>query len=201
MGLMARSASIVRYRVRGEIEGPFWESVDEGIRRGAFKRGDSDGDEVGIGWTSIDDFTDAAFDGAGYVRGTYVALSLRVDTARIPAKLLEMQFKVESRKLLEERGQKRLSSAQSRELKEILKERLRSQVLPSIQVFDLIWNTADATLYFGTLGVKPRERMEAHFKKSFGLTLLPIIPYLRAEELLGERKQLLEGVSACSMAL
>ncbi|MGB6065607.1 MAG: recombination-associated protein RdgC [Desulfomonilaceae bacterium] len=202
MGFGSRSVSMIRYRVRGEMDGSFWETVEAGVRRGAFQEVQTSGDEVGMGWVSIDDFTDSLFAGTSYVRGNYVAASLRIDTVRVPPRILEIQLKKESRKKLEETGQRRLSSAQRRELKEHLKESLKQQVFPSIQIYDLIWDTAKAVVYFGSHSVKARERMEAHFKKCFGLTLVPILAYIRAEEMFEGKpeKRLLEQLKPCSMA-
>jgi DNA recombination-dependent growth factor C len=202
MGFASRSVSMMRYRVRGDIEGSFWEAVDAGIKRGAFTEIQSAGDEVGMGWASIDDFTDSQFTGASYLRGNYAALSLRIDTVRVPPRILEIQLKKESRKKLEESGQRRLSSAQRRELKEQLKESLKRQVFPSIQIYDLIWDTARAVVYFGSHAVKARERMEAHFKKCFGLTLVPLLPYIRGEEILEGKPEglVLEELKPCIMA-
>ncbi len=184
MGFASRSVSIMRYRVRGEVEGSFWDAIDEGVKRHAFREIVGPGDEVGMGWVSVEDFTDAEFQGASYIFGSYVALSMRVDTARVPAKILEMHLKQESKKLLEESGRQRLSSGQRRELKDNLKEALKKRVFPSIQVFDVMWDTTRSVVYFGSLSIKARERVEDHFKKSFGLTLIPLIPYMRAEEIL-----------------
>jgi DNA recombination-dependent growth factor C len=202
MGLLSRSVSIMRYRVRGELAGSFWDSVDEGVKKGAFREIDTSGDEVGMGWVAMEDFTDRDFKGASYLRGNYVALSLRIDTIRVPPRILEMQVRKESAKLLEETGRQRLSSAQHRELKERLKETLKRQVFPSIQVFDLIWDTSKAAVYFGSHSVKARDRVESHFKKCFGLTLVPLIPYIRATELLSEKaeQQVLEELRPCIMA-
>lgn len=201
MGFLSRSCSLMRYRVRGETDGPFWDAVDRGVNAGAFREVESGGDLAGLGWTSIDDFTAAPTDGAGYVVGRYVAFSLRVDTARVPPRILEMQVKQATKELLEQTGRTRLSTAQRTELKERVKESLRKRVFPSIQVFDLVWNTALATVYFGSHGVKPRDYLEEHFKKSFGLTLVPLIGYLRAEEILHEKpsKHLLENLRSSSM--
>jgi len=201
MGFLSRSCSLMRYRVRGETEGPFWDAVDHGVRAGAFRDVESAGDLVGLGWTSIHDFTAAPTDGGGYVVGSHVALSLRVDTARVPPRILEMQVKQATKELLEQTGRTRLSSAQRREVKERVKESLKQRVFPSIQVFDLVWNTALGTVYFGSHGIKPRDYLEDHFKKSFGLTLLPLIGYLRAEEILqeGPSKQLLEALRPSSL--
>jgi hypothetical protein len=190
---------LIRYRVRGEIEGPFWERVEDGLKKGAFKEAESGADVVGMGWTSIDDFTDFGFESVEFARADYAAFALRVDTVRVPPRILEIHFKQESRKLLEHTGRRRLSAAQGRELKDRLKETLRKGVFPSIQVFDVIWNTSERILHFGTLSIKARERMEEHFKKCFGLSLIPLIPYLRAEEILKD-KRLLEDLKPCSMA-
>lgn len=201
MGFLSRSCSLMRYRVRGETDGPFWDAVDRGIRSGAFRDVESGGDLVGLGWTSIYDFTAAPTDRGGYVVGKYVALSLRVDAARIPPRILEMQVKQATKELLEQTGRTRLSSAQRRELKERVKENLKQRVFPSIQVFDLVWNTALGMVYFGSHGIKPRDYLEDHFKKSFGLTLLPLIGYLRAEEILQGNllKQALEDIRPSSL--
>ena len=184
MGFAARSVSLFRYRIKGELEGSFWDVVAEGVRKGAFREVESAGDIIATGWTYIEDFTDHSFEQAGYVRGNYVALSLRIDSVRIPSRILEIHFKKESVRLLQETGRKRLSSGQSRELKDRLKESLRHKAFPSIQVYDMVWNTSDGVVYLGQHSARARERFEDHFKKSFGLTLIPLIPYIRAQELL-----------------
>jgi DNA recombination-dependent growth factor C len=130
-----------------------------------------------------------------------VALSLRIDTVKVAPKILEMHFKDETRKLLKESGQRRLSASQSRELKDRVRDQLTRQAFPSIQVHDLLWNTATATVYFGTHSARARERVEEYFKKSFGPTLVPLIPYIRAEEILDGKSEhvVLENLRPSSM--
>jgi len=190
----------MRYRIKGQIEGAFWDAVDEGMRKGAFRSLEGSGELIGMGWASIDDFADTEFRGSSYVRGNYIGMALRIDTVRVPARVLEMTLRQEGKKLMEETGRRRLSNAQRRELKERIVETLKKQVLPSIQVFEVIWDTAQAVVYFASLSVKARERMEDHFKKSFGLPLIPLIPYLRAEELVAGslRVELLEKLKPSS---
>lgn len=182
MGFFSRSTSMMRYKTKGEVASSFWEAVDSGVKSGSFREIDSPGELIGLGWTSIEDFSEHDFTGASYLYGNYVALSMRVDTVRIPPRILEIQIKKETRKLLKETGQRRLSSNQRKELKEAVKESLKKQVLPSIQVFDFVWDTARSIVYFTSLSIKARERFEDHFKKCFGLSLLPLIAYLRAED-------------------
>ena len=201
MGLASSSVSIFRYRVRGEVEGPFWETVEEGVKGNAFGEAQSSGEIVAMGWTSINDFTDTRFERGPYVMGNYVALSFRIDTVRIAPRILEMHVRGEARNLLQQTGQKRLSATQSRELKDGVRERLTRQALPSIQVYDLMWDTATGTVYLGTHSPRARERVEEHFRKSFGPTLVPLIPYVRAEEILEGKpdRRLLEDLRPASM--
>lgn len=198
MGFFSRSTSMMRYKTKGEMIVSFWEAVDSGIKSGSFREIDSPGELIGVGWTSIEDFSEYEFTGASYLYGNYVALSLRVDTVRIPPRILEIHLKKETRKLLKETGQRRLSSNQRKELKETVKEVLKKQVLPSIQVFDFVWDTSKSIVYFTSLSIKARERFEDHFKKSFGLSLIPLIPYLKAEEVLASQmdKSKLEKLKA-----
>jgi len=203
MGFLSRSVSLIRYRVRGDVEGSFWDCVHEGIAKWVFREGEVSGDDLSLGWVSMEDFTDTRFAGSSYLRGNYVALALRVDTLRVPPRIVELHVKKESRKLLQESGQARLSSSQFRELREGIREKLRRQILPSVQVFDLVWDTGRGMAYFGSHSPKARDRVETHFKKSFGLTLLPLIPYLCAEELLGDddQKRVLEQLRPSSLVV
>jgi DNA recombination-dependent growth factor C len=192
---------MMRYRVKGEPEGSFWDVVDQGVKKGAFRYTETTGDELGIGWTSLEDFTDTEFRDAHYVRGNFVALSLRIDSVRVPARILDLELRKETRKLLQELGLKRLSSSRRRELKERVKESLKKVAFPTIQTFDFIWDTSESLVYFGAHAVKARERMEDHFKKYFGLTLIPLLAFLRARELLKSNADLdrLEQLKPCSM--
>lgn len=184
MGFFSRSTSMMRYKTKGEMTSSFWEAIDSGVKSGSFREIDSPGETIGVGWTSIEDFSEFDFAGASYLYGNYVALSLRVDTVRVPPRILEIQIKKETRKLLKETGQRRLSSNQRKELKENVKEALKKQVLPSIQVFDFVWDTSKSIVYFTSHSIKARERFEDHFKRCFGLSLIPLIAYLKAEEVL-----------------
>jgi DNA recombination-dependent growth factor C len=191
---------MMRYRVKGTIEGNFWQSVEDGIQKGVFKDIGDTG-ELSLGWTSFEDFTDTEFSRSSYVRSTYIALGFRIDTIRVPPRILEIHLKKQIQSVLKTSGRTRLSSTERRELKERVKESLLKQILPSIQVIDVIWDTAKSTIYLGTLSAKTRERFEEHFKRCFGLSILPIIPFIRAEELLQIRGKagILETVKSASM--
>jgi len=174
--------------VKGVVETGFWDTIREGIANGAFRKKEGPGDEIGSGWVSLQDFDDGEFIGTSYIYGNYVGLSYRLDVVRIPARVLEVHFKNERKKLLEQSGRPRLSSHQTRNLKESIKESLKVQAFPSIQVVDLVWDTAKGLAYVATHSQRLRERVEDHFKKSFGLTLIPMAPFIMAEQLLGSTR-------------
>jgi hypothetical protein len=52
------------------------------------------------------------------------------------------------------------------------------------------------------LSPRARERVEDHFKKSFGLSLVPLLPYIRSMEMVSTEKDRLglEQVRSCVMA-
>lgn len=189
MGFSSRTFSMLRYRVNGAPEGSFWEAVDNGVRKGAFKALEAEGDIIAMGWVSIDDFDDTEFSGADYHRSNYVAMSLRVDSVRVPPRIVELEMRKDAKKLMDQTGQKRLGSRQRRDLKDEVTDKLRKQMFPNIQTYDIIWDTSAAYLYFGSLAVKARERFQDHFKKCFGVSLTPLIPYLLAQDILGDEKK------------
>lgn len=183
MGLLSRSTSITRYRVTGKLEGPINVALAHGVKRGRYRKIDSDGDVVGLGWTAPDDFTAVEFEPAACMFANYIALCLRVDTVTVSSRVLEERVRQEIPKLLEKLGLVQLSAAQRRGLKEQCKESLRKEAQASIGLNYVVWDTAENVVYFTGLSMKARERFEDHFKKSFGLRLHPLIPYIRALEL------------------
>ena len=187
MGIEARSLSLMRYRVKGEVEGNFWDAVDTGVRRGAFKQFEIRTDIAEAGWVAHDDLTNAEFPGASYVHGNYVVLGLRVDTVRVPSRVLEIELKERTKKILEDSGRTRLTSVQRRELKEAIKQEFLKKAFPSIQVHDVVWDAATGVVYYTGTSTKARERLEDFFKKCFGVSIVPLIPYLRAGEVLRDK--------------
>ncbi len=185
MGFWARSFSFVRYHVKGDLGTSFWDAVHQGMTSGAFRRKEGLGDEIGYGWVSLHDFDDNLLAGSSYIYANYVAFSYRLDVVRIPARVLEVHFKKERKKVLEQTGRSTLSLSQARSLKDSIKESLKAQAFPSIQVVDLVWDTTKGVLYVATHSRRLRERVEDHFKKSFGLSLIPMVPFIIADQLLG----------------
>ena len=58
MGFFSRSTSMMRYKTKGDIQSSFWDAVDSGVQSGLFRDIESPGELIGLGWTSIEDFSE-----------------------------------------------------------------------------------------------------------------------------------------------
>ena len=187
MTLLSGSVSLMRHRVVGAIDGPFWDRIDDGIRQNIFHPVETGGETVGVGWVSVHDLTDAAFV-EPYATGDYIALSLRVDTKRVSSRTVEVELKQRAQGIIKTTGEARISKQQHKELRDTVLAELRQQAPPTIQTFDLMWSYTTATVYSSALSVKTNELVTGIFKKSFGLDLVPVIPFIAAcESITGTR--------------
>jgi hypothetical protein len=59
-------------------------------------------------------------------------------------------------------------------------------VIPSSEVYDVIWNLTTGILLFGATSVKLCDEFRSFFMKTFECALAPIYPYSLGERLLKE---------------
>src|SRR5262249_21737632 len=79
------------------------------------------------------------------------------------------------------RGAVRLSAAERREIKDEIASRLVAQALPAPRLFEVIWNLETGRVYFSGKLRAAREAFGDCFRRTFGITPVPLIPYLAAE--------------------
>jgi len=184
MGLLARSASYVRYAVEGELPANFWEFAAERIARHSFRDIDESYEERSVGWVSVLNMFDSDFAYASYAAGDHLVLSLRVDERKVAPKVLNKFCLKEEERLKKARQVPKLSRAQRVEIKENVKLLLMKKAAPVPAVYDLCWNLAESTLLFFSTSQKAQELVEEFFKETFDLSLMLQVPYLTAEHLL-----------------
>ncbi|MGV1100193.1 recombination-associated protein RdgC [Thiovibrio sp. JS02] len=184
MGLLARSASYVRYAVEGELPANFWEFAAERIARHSFRDIDESYEERSVGWVSVLNMFDSDFAYASYAAGDHLVLSLRIDERRVAPKVLNKFCLKEEERLKKARQVPKLSRAQRVEIKENVKLMLMKKAAPVPAVYDLCWNLAESTLLFFSTSQKAQELVEEFFKETFDLGLMLQVPYLTAEHLL-----------------
>jgi hypothetical protein len=78
------------------------------------------------------------------------------------------------------RGALRVSAAERREIKDEIASRLVAQALPTPRLFDVVWNLENGRVYFSGKLRAAREAFGDCFRRTFGVTPVPLIPYLAA---------------------
>ncbi len=189
MGLLANSATFVRYAVTGDIPVDFWNFAAEHISRNAFRDIDDTYDEYSIGWVSVLNMFDAEFSYASYAAGDYITLSMRIDERKVSAAVLKKFCLKEEERLKKERQIPKVSRGQRLEIKENMQLMLMKKAVPVPAVYDLCWNLADNTVLFFSTNAKAQAALEDFFKETFGLFLVLQVPYLTAAHLLPVAKE------------
>lgn len=194
MGLLSRSISFVRYTVDGRLPENFWEFAAERISQFAFQDIDDTFDEYSIGWVSVDNMFDNAFEDASYAVGDYIVLSLRIDERKVSKTLLKKYSLKEEERIKKENRAPRLSRGHRQQIKEEVRLQLSKKAMPVPAVYDLSWNLANGTLLFFSTSAKAQSVLEDFFKECFGFTIMLQVPYLTAAHLLdgGEQERLQE---------
>ncbi|MBW2099407.1 MAG: recombination-associated protein RdgC [Deltaproteobacteria bacterium] len=180
MGLLSSTVSITRYKVDGKLEEPVLETVLNGLKKNCFKEIDDDS-ESSTGWTSFENPYSSSFEGSSFVIGTYLTFSLRIDKKTIPAKVLKKHCAIETAKQLAESGRKFLSRNEKTAIKERVSNILRSRIPATPNIFDLVWNNEESSLWFFSNTKAANEELETLFFKSFKLTLIRLFPYTIAD--------------------
>ena len=177
MGLLKGTLTFSRYHVTGNRPANFSTFIDERLKKYAFRESAAQGDENNLGWTSLENILDTDFNSEGYALGDYLLFSLRIDRKMIPASLLKVRLLEGEKKLRAESGGKRIY----REQREMLKEQIRAGLLenshPVPAFHGVCWSVSKSMLFFSSLTEKNAEEFQDLFKRSFGLTVYPFVPW------------------------
>lgn len=184
MGLFKGSASISRYEVTVLDRVGFWDFVDERVRMFAFRDIEDSADEMAVGWVSATDFMDTTFQYASYAMDPYVVMGMRVDRRKLPAGVLQKYFRIELAKAKARREGQALSRTERETLKEKVKLDLMTRIPPGTQVFDVVWDTAKGTVWFGGASRSLLDTFEDYFRRCFQVELMPRLPYFMARALM-----------------
>jgi hypothetical protein len=190
MSFIAGSASFVRFSIEGELPENPLDFIAERIRAYSFADIDDNFEEYSIGWVSVLNMFDAAFEYASYFNGDYVVLSLRVDERKVSPAILRKFTMKEEERVKREKQLPKLTRTMRSEIKERIKTELTRKSIPVPAVYDLVWNLSESTLYFFTTNKKAHVLLEDFFKDCFGMLLMQQIPYVTAEHLLVIKERL-----------
>ncbi len=186
MGFISGAASFVRFSVEGEPPENIWDYIAERVAAFSFQDIDDTYDEFSIGWVSVLNMFDSAFEYASYANGDYVTLTLRIDERKVSQALLKKFCTKEEERIKKEKQLPKIGKAMKAEIKERIRTELMRKAMPVPVVYDLCWSLADSTLLFFSTNKKAQAQLEDFFKETFGLLLVQQIPYITAEHLLDE---------------
>ncbi|MFP4476554.1 MAG: recombination-associated protein RdgC [Desulfatibacillaceae bacterium] len=181
MGLLSASVSITRYMVNGKIEDPFFENVGAALNKHVIPDIEGEQQDKAVGWTSFERPYEPGFEGSTWVIGQYAVFSLRIDKKSVPAKVVKKNFEIECRKRLAESGREFLGREEKKQIKEQIHNVLLTRVPAVPNVYDLIWNYEEGTLWFMASQKGAREELETLFLQSFNVPLIPMFPFTVAE--------------------
>jgi len=179
MGIVNGTITFSRYQIIGTLPDNMREFVDAQIKLFAFREATAVEHEHSVGWTSLENILDTNFEYANYSFAEYLAFSLRVDKKVIPPSLLKLKLLQAEKKLLSERETKKIFKEERRELKETVRLMLVQSTPSTPSFYEVCWNVTDKELLFCSHSQKTGEEFEDLFKRTFNLSLIPILPWTR----------------------
>jgi len=198
MSILSGTVSITRYKVLGKIEAPITENIANGLIANTIAEIDNQISDKAIGWTSFDKPFQPNFEGSSFVYGSYFVFSLRIDKKNITPKVLKKHYTIEAAKRMAENGREYLSKTEKKLVKDHVINGLSLRIPATPNVYDLIWNHDDSSVWFFSNLKAANEELETLFAKSFNLSLVRLFPYTAAElssELSDTQRDVLQKIS------
>ena len=199
MGLLSAAASMTRYRLIGEIEKPFIESVTKALKKNMIDEIDNEASEKAVGWTSFDTPFKPDFNGSSFSIGPYLIFSMRIDKKTIPPKLITKHVATATTRRLSETGRSYLSRDEKKEIKEHVISVLNLRLPAVPNVYDVLWNPEAHQICFFSNLKSANEDFETLFYRSFKIMPIRLFPYTMADLGAGlepAEKDVLNGLSA-----
>ncbi len=200
MALLKGSASCVRFKVDGDLPASPFEFIADRVAAFSFRDIDDSFDEFSIGWVSVVNMFDSAFNYSSHRCGDYVVLTLRIDERKVSSAVLKKMVLKEEERIKKEKQIPRISRGAKGEIRERLRTELLRRTIPTPSTYDLSWNLSDSTLLFFSTNKKAQAVLEDYFKESFGLQLQQQVPFNTAEYLLTDL-ELVEKLHAAEPTL
>ncbi len=200
MGFLQASSTVVRF-IAPPPARLDREAFADAVARRTFREIEAGlaGNKQAFGWVGIHDPLAVALTTADLFFQQYLVVGFRFDRWAIPAKLLWLERRRVEEQRKAERGVPRLGAATRREIKEEIEARLMLRALPTPSLFDCAWNLETGRVFFTGKQKAARDCFVDLFRETFGITPMPLIPYLAAEYV-GLSAQAVEAVRAVEPA-
>ena len=199
MGALNGSLTYAKYYVDGDLPADFRDSFTERVQQSTFvPLAAEDEDEERTGWCSIEHPFDLELDRHKIFFNEYLNLGYRTDKWRLPSALVKAHYTEAERKYMADQKKTKVSKREKEDIKAVVEQKLKRQLLPAMKVIDVSWNLHRGELRFWTQSAKVCELFEEFFEETFGVTLVPETAYTSATEYeLGDKELgLLEQIEA-----
>jgi recombination associated protein RdgC len=177
MGLISASHSISRYHIDGKIEDSPLVEIKKGLILNSMPIHENYYDEISAGWTPFESPYNPDFEKYSFQFGIYLVFSLRIDKKSIPKNLIEKNVAIEISKKLETSEQNFISKAEKKEIKEVVVDILMQKIPAIPNIYEILWNYEENTLYFFSTQKAANAIFETIFYKSFNLKAIKLFPY------------------------
>ena len=155
MGLISTSSSFCRYQVKDPTPKDYHERYAKEIRRNCFREIEENSDiERSSGWVNIMNIFDNKFPGEEFFQDMFIALSLRIDTRRIPSHVLRQYCNRAEEERKADLGKDFLSKEDRENIRARVKFQLLRKIIPNIRTFDMIWDINKGEILFSSLNEK-----------------------------------------------
>ena len=119
MSFLSGSSSFVRFSVEGELPDNPLEFISDRISSFVFEDIDDNFEEYSVGWVSVLNMFDSAFEYGSHLFGDYVVLSLRADERKVSPSILKKFTQKEEERIKKEKQVPKLSRTIRLEIKVI----------------------------------------------------------------------------------
>ncbi|MBU0993716.1 MAG: recombination-associated protein RdgC [Proteobacteria bacterium] len=181
MGILSSTVSVTRYRVNEKFEKSIIDTVAQGLKKNKIIEIDDVPQEMSVGWTTFENPFIPDFENRSFIYGNYIIFSLRIDKKSIPSKLIKKRVIIESSKKLSESGRDYISRNEKKQIKENVIHQLTLKIPSTPNIYDVLWNYEESTVWFLSTQKSANEEFETLFSKSFHMTLIRLFPYTLAD--------------------
>ena len=182
-GFMGASMALTVFRVDNPA------AVTAGaLKKHAFQSIDSlKGEELAVGWTSIEDMLDTAWSGSVPEKGQWLCFALRVDKRKVPAAVLKKHYEEALHKETQAReaaGEGPVSRGRKRDLKELTRQRLLAATEPAPSVVDVAMHMHTGLLLVASGSKGALDQLAELMAASFGISLAEFEPQADVQRVL-----------------
>ncbi|MDR3203745.1 MAG: recombination-associated protein RdgC, partial [Deltaproteobacteria bacterium] len=151
MGFIKGGLTLSRYRLTQEPEDLTDEYLIESLTQKAFVDIEKSPEDSSQGWVNFFDIYSTEFKPESFRFGEFIAFSLRKDSRRLPAKILNRYYQIAEYRFVAQTGSKP-NTFKKKEIKESLRLDLLRRSLLETQILEVFWAPEKQEVWLGGQG-------------------------------------------------